>query len=274
MNTEKAPQQTAKPAWRDIDWTMALAVWRRNLIVYRRTWTMNILPNFFEPLLYLLSMGFGVGTYLSKEAVPSAYLAFVASGLLASAAMNGATFEVTYNMYVKMNFAKLYDAFLHTPAAAQDIAAGELLWALTRSMIYGVGFIVVLLGFQIFGIPLFQSYWAFCLPLALALIGTLFSLLGQVFTSYVKNIDWYSYYYTLFILPLMMFSGVFYPVENMPAGAQIAWMTPLYHGVRLCRALSSGTGLDAALSSTVWMLVVCIALWPWVPAQMRRRLVR
>jgi lipooligosaccharide transport system permease protein len=118
-------------------------VWHRNFAVYRRTWVTNILPHFFEPLLYLVGMGLGMGFYMSDGLDGQPFLVFIASGLMAAAAMNGASFEVSWNMFVKMNFGRLYDAYLTTPAQIQDIAFGEILWAVTRALIYGLGFAAV-----------------------------------------------------------------------------------------------------------------------------------
>ena len=106
---------------------LAWAVWMRNYTVYRRTWLMNILPNFFEPLLYLVGMGIGLGAYVNEGMTGASYIAFIAPGLMASAAMNGATFETTFNTFVKLHFGKLYDAYLGTPAEPEDIVAGEAL---------------------------------------------------------------------------------------------------------------------------------------------------
>ncbi len=121
----------------------ALAVWWRNFSMYRRTWKMNLLPNFFEPLLYLLSIGIGVGAYVSQMGGVS-YVEFLAPGLVAVAAMNGASFEVTYNAFVRMNFEKTYAAMLTTPIQPDDVLAGEVLWAVTRATIYGGCFLIVL----------------------------------------------------------------------------------------------------------------------------------
>ena len=102
----------------------AASVWRRNMALYRRTWKLNLLPNFFEPLLYLVSIGVGVGAYVSSMGGVS-YVEFLAPGLVAVAAMNGASFEVTYNAYVRMNFEKTYESMLTTPIQPEDVLAGE-----------------------------------------------------------------------------------------------------------------------------------------------------
>ena len=114
----------------------AAAVWRRNASMYARTWKWNILPNFFEPVFYLAAVGIGVGGYIEQMAGMS-YVEFLAPGLVCVAAMNGASYEVTYNVFVRLNFEKAYDAMLTTPLDADDVLAGEVMWALTRSLIYG-----------------------------------------------------------------------------------------------------------------------------------------
>jgi lipooligosaccharide transport system permease protein len=257
-----------------VDLDIVRAVWLRNFTVYRRTWTMNVLPNFFEPLLYLLGMGIGLGAYLEGDLKGAAYVAFIGPGLMAAAAMNGASFETTYNMFVRMTFSRLYDAYLGTPALIGDIALGELLWATTRALVYGLAFLVVLLGFSAFGYPIITSWWAVLLPPALALVGAGFALIGQLFTSLIRVIDLYSYYFTLFLTPLFLFSGIFFHVSRFPYGEQIAWCTPLYHGVRLCRGLAQGpTGAPEAISA-VWLAALAGVLLVAVPRLMARRLVR
>ena len=130
----------------------ALAVWWRNFAMYRRSWTLNILPNFFEPLLYLVSMGIGVGAYITEMGGTS-YLEFLAPGLVAVAAMNGASFEVTYNAFVRLNFEKTYESMLTTPIQPEDVLAGEILWAVTRAGIYGGCFFLVLILFGLAPLP-------------------------------------------------------------------------------------------------------------------------
>ena len=118
----------------------ALRVWQRNATVYKRTWKLNILPNFFEPFLYLLGMGLGLGAYITEmEGLP--YINFIAPGLLISSIMWGATLETTYNVFVKMNFDRIYDGILSTPVNPKDLALGELLWGATRGTIYGGAFL-------------------------------------------------------------------------------------------------------------------------------------
>jgi lipooligosaccharide transport system permease protein len=252
---------------RRLTWRGAARVWFRNLTIYRHTFKLNIVPNFFEPVFYLLSMGVGLGAYVAG--VADSYLAWVAPGLFAASAMNGATFEVTYNVFVKIVFDRSYDAMLSTPLTVEEIAAGEIAWAVTRSAIYGVAFLIVMAVFGLVRSPLALL----ALPAAL-LIGLLFAGIGLTFTALNKQIDLYSYYYTLFLTPLFLFSGIFVPLDRMPAPLRaLALFTPLYHAVRLCRSLFMGTELRAALVSAAVIAVAALFFCGLGVRLLRRRLV-
>lgn len=255
-----------------IDLRLAWAVFLRNATEYRHAWASSIVPNFFEPLLYLVGMGLGLGYYLASGMEGQSYLAFIAPGLAASAAMNGASFETTYNMFVRMTYARLYDAYLSTPAQVQDVAFGEAMWAVARAVIYGTIFLLVTAALSLFGYDLITSPLVLLMPLALVLIGATFALIGQLFTSLIKQIDLYSYYYTLWLTPLFLFSGIFFPVDRFPAGETIAWFTPLFHAVRLSRGLTQGPLTLDHLASAAWMLAVCVILLRVVPGRLRARL--
>ena len=214
----------------------ALAVWRRNAAMYKKTWKWNILPNFFEPVFYLFSIGLGVGAYISEMGGTS-YLAFIAPGLVCVAAMNGASFEVTYNIYVRLVFEKTYDAMLTTPIEPDDVLVGEILWAVTRSCVYGGCFFVVLMLFGLTPLPSSLAV-IFVLPMT----GLLFAAIGMVFSLRIPNIDMFSFYFTLFLTPLFLFSDVFFPLKERLTGAWlwVAEALPLLHPVRLARASFRG----------------------------------
>ena len=246
----------------------ARRMWQRDVTLYARSWKRNVLPNFFEPVLYLLSLGFGLGLYVGRQILGVEYADFITPGLAAVAAMNGAVFESSYNVFVKMRFAKLYDAVVTTPLEPADVAAGELMWALTRTAIYGNAFLLVLLVMGYVHSPL-----ALLAPFATVLVGLPFALIGLTYTSLIPDIDLYSYYFTLFITPLFLFSGVFFPVSNLPEAAQaIAWLTPLHHGVELMRALVlTGSGGGAA-AHALWLVVFAAIWYPPTVNLMSRRL--
>jgi lipooligosaccharide transport system permease protein len=246
----------------------ALAVWRRNAVMYRRTWKWNILPNFFEPVLYLFSIGIGVGAYISEMGGTS-YIAFLAPALVCVAAMNGASFEVTYNIYVRLVFEKTYDAMLTTPIDPDDVLTGEVLWAMTRAGIYGGCFYLVL---TLSGLaPLPSSLWVL---LVIPITGLLFACIGIVFSLRIPNIDMFSFYFTLFLTPLFLFSDVFFPLEERLAAPWlwIAEVLPLLHPVRLARAAFTGEFSVLALWDLAYILGASFLLLLWARHIVRARL--
>jgi lipooligosaccharide transport system permease protein len=246
----------------------AFSVWQRNAAMYRRSWKINLLPNFFEPVFYLTAIGIGVGSYISEMGGVS-YLAYLAPGLVCVAAMNGASFEVTYNIFVRMHFEKAYDAMMTAPLDTDDVLVGELLWALTRVGIYGGSFYVVTLLFGLAPLP--ASLWVIAvIPLA----GLLFAALGLAFTLKIATIDLFSFYFTLFLTPLFLFSGVFFPLEERLSGAWLwlAEVLPLLHPVRLARGAFLGEFTRLALWDAAYVLGVSVALLAWARRAIRAQL--
>ncbi len=246
----------------------AFSVWRRNATMYSRTWTWNILPNFFEPVLYLLSIGIGVGAYIS-EMGGSSYIEFLAPGLVCVAAMNGASFEVTYNIYVRLTFEKAYDAMLTTPIEPDDVLAGEVLWAVTRSCIYGGCFFIViaLLGLA----PLPSALLV--LPL-IPLAGLLFATIGLTFSLRIPNIDLFSFYFTLFLTPLFLFSDVFFPLNERLSERWlwVAELLPLLHPVRIARAAFRAEVSLIVVWDLAYMLGLSMLLLVWARRVVQQRL--
>jgi len=245
-----------------------LAVWHRNFTMYRRTWKLNILPNFFEPLLYLASIGIGVGAYVERMGGMS-YAAFLAPGLVAVSAMNGASFEVTYNAFIRLNFEKTYESMLTTPVQPEDVLAGEVLWALTRASIYGGCFFlaIALVGLA----PLPHALLA--LP-AIPLTGLIFAALGIAFALRIRSIDLFSFYFTLFLTPLFLFSDVFFPLQERLAGVwlMVAEALPLLHPVRLMRAAFRGEASPILMWDVLYSLGLSAALLALATRVIRRRL--
>jgi len=253
----------------DVRLSAAWHVWQRNAAIYRRTYKFNVLPNFFEPFLYLLAMGFGLGAYLA-HINGIRYVDFIAPGLVATAAMYGTSFEVTFNCFVKMQFGKVYDAIMSTPLTSEDVALGELLWGTTRSLIYGTIFLSIVASFG-----LVHSWLAVVSPVAVVLIGMMFSVIGLSFTAVIPLIDYYSYYWTMFITPMFLFSGIFFPLDRLPGWVQtVAWFVPLHQGVNLMRALMLTGDVRAALSAAAWIVVVTGITFFGPLNLLRRRLVK
>jgi lipooligosaccharide transport system permease protein len=246
----------------------AVAVWRRNATMYGRIWMWNILPNFFEPVLYLLAIGVGVGAYINEMGGTS-YVSFLAPGLICVAAMNGASFEVTYKIYVRMVYEKAYDAMLTTPLEPDDVLAGEVLWAVTRASIYGGCFLFILMLFGLAPLP--RTLLA--IPLV-PLAGLLFASLGVSFSIRLPTIDLFSFYFTLFLTPLFLFSDVFFPLEERlgPIGLWAAEALPLLHPVRIARAIFRGDASPILLWDLVYILGLSAILLRWARGSVRQRL--
>jgi lipooligosaccharide transport system permease protein len=216
----------------------ALLLIERNLYVYRSGWLV-ILSGFFEPLFYLLSIGLGIGGLVGDVQGPGGqpipYALFVAPALLASAAMNGAIAESTFNVFHKLNFDKIYDAILTTPLDTGDVALGEIAWAVSRATLYALGFIVVIAVLGLVRSPL-----AILAVPAATLLAFAFAAVGMSATTYMRT--WQDFeLINLVTLPLFLFSGTFYPLTAYPEPLRILVMaTPLWQGTDLIRALVTG----------------------------------
>ena len=222
---------------------LAAAVWLRNARVFSKLWHGALLPTFLDPLLYLLAMGFGLGTYVARiNGVP--YKDFIAPGLIASAAMWSASFETTYNVYIRMNEPRLYDDVLSTPVEVQDLVAGDLAWSAIRAAVYGCRRPGRRLGLRPDRAPGGRSL----IPPFVVLGGLCFSVIGYTFTALIPKIDLYSYFFTLGITPMFLFSGIFFPFNQLPDWVEVvAWFTPLYHLVEITRGLATGPELGSIL---------------------------
>jgi len=216
-----------------------------------------------------MAVGIGVGAYI-QEMGGMSYVAFLAPGLVCVAAMNGASFEVTYNVYVRLVYEKAYDAMLTTPVEPDDVVAGEVLWAMTRACIYGGCFYLITIAFSLAPLP--SSLLA--IPV-IVLCGLLFAALGITFSLYIQTIDFLSFYFTLFLTPLFLFSDVFFPVDERlsPLWQWVAEVLPLLHPVRLARAAFSGNASAAMVAwDLFYTVVLTAALLVIARREVRRRL--
>ena len=220
----------------------ALAVWRRNILVWRKLFVPALLMNFGEPVLYLLGLGFGLGHFVGDMSGMS-YLAFLASGIIASSAMTTASFEGMYSVFTRMVPQKTYEAILATPLEVDDILAGEMLWCATKSLFSGIAILAVatLLGV----VAGWEALWV--LPVVF-LIGLCFAGPAMIMSSLASNYDFFNYYFVLVITPMFILCGVFYPIATLPAAAQGAvQFLPLTHAVMLTRSLVAGVELTEPL---------------------------
>lgn len=248
---------------------LAIRVWRRNVTLYRRSWKLTFLPQFLQPVFYLIALGFGLGLFIGRQVEGFDYVEFIAPGLAASAAMNGAAFELTFNVFGKFTWSRLYESVITTPLEPEDVVLGEIMWAVTRSVLYGGVFFAVMIGLGHVRQP-----FAPAALVAFALTGLSVGLIGLLFTCLINDMDFFSYFFNLILIPLFMFSGIFFPIDVMPEAAQaITWFTPLYHGVEMTRAASLTGDVNAIWGHGLWLLVFSLLLFLPVINLFRRKLV-
>jgi lipooligosaccharide transport system permease protein len=244
-----------------------LRVWQRHWTVYTKLYKTSFALNFVEPALYLVAMGFGLGAFV-KDIHGQPYVKYIAPGIIASSSMFAAVYECTYGTYIRMTFQKTFDAILATPIGLDELVAGELVWGATKSVIFGITITLVV---ALFGL---MDSWLILLAIPfIFLCGLIFAQLSVMFAAIVPGIDSFSYFYTLFMTPLFLFSGIFFPLDGMPRViADLALLTPLYHLVNICRILSSGA-ITAAVGSMIWIVAAVLLLAPFPFKLMRRRII-
>lgn len=250
----------------------SLLMVERSAMVYRRAWPV-LISGVFEPLFYLLSIGVGLGALVGKVAGPGGkpigYVDFVAPAMLASASMNGAIFDATFNVFFKLKYDKLYDSVLATPMTVGNIALGEITWALLRGAFYASVFLLVMAA-----MGLIHSAWAvFALPAAV-LIGFAFAATGMAATCYMRT--WQDFdYITMAMVPMFLFSGTFYPLSVYPRPLQIVVeCTPLYQGVALLRGLILGAAGPGLLGHAVYLALMGLVGRAVVARRLGRLLLR
>jgi lipooligosaccharide transport system permease protein len=250
-----------------------LRVWQRNLTVYKKTWKIGFVPPLLEPLFYLVAFGAGLGTLVGEVTYQGAavsYVRFIAPALLAVTIMQNAFFETTYASYVRMYYQKTFDAMLATPLSLEDVITGEIAWGATKALISAAIMLAVLTPFGLVAYPHVLGV----LPLAL-LGGIAFGCVGMWFTGMVPNIEVFNLPVFLFVTPMFLFSGTFFPLEALPRWAQaFAQVFPLTHLVALVRALALGQGHPGWWFSLAYLAAFAGVFYPVAVARMRRRLIR
>ncbi len=250
----------------------SLLMVERSLLVYRRAWPI-VISGVFEPLFYLLSIGIGLGALVGKVTGPVGrpigYVDFVAPAMLASASMNGAVADATFNVFFKLKYDKLYDAVLATPMTVGNISLGEITWALLRGAFYASVFLLVMAA-----MGLIHSAWAvFALPAAV-LIGFAFAATGMAATCYMRT--WQDFDFVMMaMVPMFLFSGTFYPLSIYPRPLQIVVeCTPLYQGVALLRGLVLGAVGPGLLGHVAYLTLMGLAGRAVVTRRLGRVLLR
>jgi len=251
-----------------LSWS-CLSVWRRNWDVFFKTYQVNFLPPFIEPVLYLLAIGFGLGIFVGEiDGIP--YVQFIAPALLAISMMNAAFFECTYSSYVRMYYQKTFDAMIATPLSLDDVITGELLWGATRSFIYSSVMLVVLIAFGVVDLPASLLIIPFSF-----LAGLLFACIAMCFTAITPGIDALNYPSFLFITPMFLFSGTFFPLTVLPETVQVLAVAilPLTQLVIITRSLTLSMLSPLFFYSLAWIIVVTAVFFVMAIRLMRRRLI-
>ena len=246
----------------------AFRVWQRNFTVYTKLYLSSLALNFVEPVLYLAALGLGLGAFV-KEINGVPYIKFIAPGIIASSSMFAAIYECTYGTYVRMTYQKTFDAILATPVGINDLIAGELMWGATKSVLYGTIIMIVISVFELVDSSLLIAV----IPL-LFVSGLVFAEISVIFVAIVPGIDSFNYFYTLLMTPMFLFSGIFFPLTNLPpVVARIAFFTPLYHLVNICRTFAAGK-MYMSLTDVAWIVVAALLLSPYPFRLMRKRILK
>jgi lipooligosaccharide transport system permease protein len=250
-----------------------------------KTLHLNFLPTIMEPLLYLAAFGVGLGALIPGSVDGGTYLQFIGPGLISITVMYGGFFECTYASFVRMYFQKTFDAIIATPVSVEEVIAGELLWGATRGAINGAIVLVVVAVYDaVFHTGLISSPWALLVP-AVAFFGALlFASLGMCFTSWSRTIDYFNFPIFLFITPMFLLSGTFFPLTLLPEAMQAVALAvmPLTHLVNLLRGLMRGVmpsymGLSSEVMlvlAVVWMALVTVLFFLLAIHLMKRKLIK
>jgi lipooligosaccharide transport system permease protein len=254
-------------------------VWLRDFEVFKKTIFVNFVPPLLEPILYLAAFGFGLGALITSPIAGVSYIQFIGPGLIAISVMYGAFFECTYASFVRMYFQKTFDAIIATPVSVEEVIAGELLWGATRAAINGTVVLVVVAGFGLVSSP-----WALLVPVLAFFGGLLFASLGMCFTALAPNIDFFNFPAFLFITPMFLLSGTFFPLSLLPGQMQAVavGVLPLTHVTDLARGLVLGRmdtyfGLSPELMwvlGVVWIAVVTLVFFVLAINMMKKKLIK
>src|SRR5438552_11734007 len=244
-------------------------IWRRNLLVWRKLAIASVLGNIADPMLYMLALGYGVGSFV-PEVGGMKYIAFIGTGIVCQSAMFTSSFEAMYSAFSRMHVQRTWEAIINAPVSLDDVVFAEWVWAATKSVMSVIAILVVilLLGFG-------HSWLAiFVVPLGFV-TGLTFAGFGLLMNSLARNYDFFTYSLTLFQTPMLLLSGVFFPVDQMPPALRaVAAVLPLSHAIDIARPLLAGRLPPALLLHLAVLLAYALATYFIALALMRRRLLK
>src|SRR5438477_4194271 len=242
-------------------------VWRRNLLVWRKLALASVLGNIADPLLYMLALGYGIGAFV-PEVGGMKYIAFIGTGMVCQSAMFTSSFEAMYSAFSRMHVQRTWEAIINAPLSLDDVVFAEWIWAATKSVmsVLAILIVVLLLGYG----HSWLSLWV--LPLGFV-IGLTYGGFGLIMNSLAPGYDFFTYFFTLVLTPTLLLSGVFFPVDQMPAALRIAAaILPLSHGIDIARPLLSGKVPDNIVFHIAVLLAYACAAYYVALVLTRRRL--
>ena len=239
-------------------------VFLRNFLVWRKLIIPSLIANIAEPLMWLVAFGYGMGALVGEVSFGEqkvAYIVFLASGSICMSAMNAATFEALYSAFSRMHVQKTWDGIMNAPVRLDDVLLAEMLWAAFKSLFTVTAILFVMLGLGII------TSWKVLLAWPVLLgVGITFSCLALIFNALAKGYDFFTYYFTLFLTPMMFLSGVFFPLDQLPQAVRwVAQILPLTQAVALVRPLFMGqwptdvllhVGVLFAYAMVAWLIAL------------------
>lgn len=271
MDNTQALSAPATPSpWRAPQLTMRWwPVFLRNLLVWKKLAIPSLIGNIAEPLIWLVAFGYGMGALVGTvnvggEQVP--YILFLASGSICMSAMNAASFEALYSAFSRMHVQKTWDGIMNAPVGLDDIVLAEMLWAAWKSIFTVTAILFVMLALGISHSPKLFVAW-----LVLAGVGITFSCIALIFNALAKGYDFFTYYFTLFMTPMMFLSGVFFPLEQLPSVVRViaSWL-PLANAVALVRPLFMDRWPSEWLQHTLVLVAYTVAAF-WISLALTRK---
>jgi lipooligosaccharide transport system permease protein len=244
-------------------------VWRRNMLVWRKLAIASVLGNIADPLLYMLALGYGIGSFIG-EVSGMKYIAFIGTGMVCQSAMFTASFEGMYSAFSRMHVQRTWDAIINAPIDLDDVVTAEWIWAASKSVMSTAAILLVIIGLG-FG-HTWLALWI--LPLGF-LVGLCFAAFGLVMTALAPGYDFFTYFFTLVLTPMLLLSGVYFPVEQMPAWlASIADVLPLKHAIDLARPLMLGRVPDGIVTHVAVLMLYSAVAFYVAMVLTRRRLLK
>jgi lipooligosaccharide transport system permease protein len=268
--TMNAPASRPPSIWRAPDLSLRWwPVFLRNLLVWRKLAIPSLVGNIAEPLMWLVAFGYGMGALVGQVRMGDTevpYLLFLASGSICMSAMNAASFEALYSAFSRMHVQKTWDGIMNAPVSLDNVVMAEMLWAGFKSLFTVTAILCVMLALGISHSPRLLAAW-----LVLLGVGITFSCIALIFNALAKSYDFFTYYFTLFLTPMMFLSGIFFPRDQLPGPVRIVsdWL-PLTNAVELVRPMFMDQWPADAMRHALVLVAYTVAAF-WVALALTRK---